>query len=143
MKAVIFRAHGGPEKLEYTDVPEPAISADQVLVKVRACALNHLDIWVRQGLGIPIEMPHISGSDIAGEVAAVGANAPGFTPGQRVIIAPGVTDGAVDEWTSSGRDSLSPAFDIMGMRRQGGYAEYARAHHTDVLPVGEIGRAHV
>ncbi len=137
MQAVIFREHGGLDKLEYTDVPEPRIAADQVLVNVRACALNHLDIWVRQGLGIPMEMPHISGNDIAGEVAAVGANVKSLQPGQRVIIAPGVTDGAVDEWTTSGWDSMSPAFDIMGMRRQGGYAEFAKAHHTDVLPVSD------
>ncbi len=139
MQAVIFREHGGLEKLECAELPEPTITADQVLVRVRACALNHLDIWVRQGLGFPIEMPHISGSDIAGEVAAVGAAVSnrGYKVGQRVIIAPGVTDGAVDEWTTSGWDSMSPAFDIMGMRRQGGYAEFAKAHHTDVLPVGD------
>ena len=88
MKAVIFREHGGIEKLEYADVPEPKISADEVLVRVRACALNHLDIWVRQGLGTPLEMPHIGGSDVAGEVAAVGANVKTLRTGQRVIISP-------------------------------------------------------
>ena len=104
MKAVIFREHGGIEKLEFTDVPEPKISADEVLVRVRACALNHLDICVRQGLGIPVEMPHIGGSDIAGEIAAVGSavNDRGYKVGQRVVISPGVTDGAIDEWTTSG-----------------------------------------
>jgi NADPH:quinone reductase-like Zn-dependent oxidoreductase len=137
MKAVIFRQHGGTEKLECADVPEPRISPDEVLVRVRACALNHLDIWVRQGLGIPIEMPHIGGSDIAGEVAAVGANVEGVQTGQRAIIAPGVTDGVEDEWTRAGWDSLSPAFDIMGMRRQGGYAEFAKAHRADVIAVSD------
>ncbi|HUJ12047.1 MAG TPA: zinc-binding dehydrogenase [Verrucomicrobiae bacterium] len=137
MKAVIFREHGGIEKLEYTDVPEPKISAEEVLVRVKACALNHLDIWVRQGLGIPIEMPHISGNDIAGEVAAVGANVKNVEVGQRVIISPGVTDGVIDEYTSSGWDSASPSFDIMGRKRQGGYAEFAKAHHTDVIPVSD------
>jgi NADPH:quinone reductase-like Zn-dependent oxidoreductase len=137
MKAVIFREHGGIEKLEYTDVPEPNISADEVLVRVRACALNHLDIWVRQGLGMPLEMPHIGGSDIAGEVASVGANVKTLSVGQRVIISPGVTDGAIDEYTTSGWDSASPSFDIMGRKRQGGYAELAKAHQSDVLPVGD------
>ncbi|MGD0649839.1 MAG: zinc-binding dehydrogenase [Verrucomicrobiia bacterium] len=137
MKAVIFRDHGGIEKLEYADVPEPKISAEEVSVRVRGCALNHLDIWVRQGLGIPIDMPHIGGSDIAGEVAAVGANVKNLKPGQRVIVSPGVTDGAIDEWTTSGWDSMSPSFDIVGMRRQGGYAEFAKAHHSDVLPVSD------
>jgi NADPH:quinone reductase-like Zn-dependent oxidoreductase len=139
MKAVIFREHGGIEKLEYTDVPEPKISADEVLVRVRACALNHLDIWIREAAGFPIEMPHILGNDIAGEVAAVGSAVTDrrYSVGQRVIISPGVTDGVIDEYTSSGWDSMSPAFDIMGRKRQGGYAEFAKAHHTDVLPVSE------
>jgi len=139
MKAVIFREHGGLDKLEYADVPEPKISADEVLVRVKACALNHLDIWVRQGLGTPLEMPHISGCDIAGEVAAIGSAVPStnLRVNQRVIISPGVTDGTIDEYTSSGWDSASPSFDIMGRRRQGGYAEFAKAHHTDVIPVGD------
>ena len=139
MKAVIFREHGGIEKLEYADVPEPKISADEVLVRVRACALNHLDIWVRQGLGTPLEMPHIGGSDVAGEIAAVGSAVTDrrYSVGQRVIISPGVTDGVIDEYTASGWDSASPNFDIMGLKRQGGYAEFAKAHHTDVLPVSD------
>ena len=65
MKAVVFREHGGVDKLEYKDVPEPKISPDEVLVRVRACALNHLDIWMREAAGFPIDMPHISGNDIA------------------------------------------------------------------------------
>jgi len=139
MKAVIFREHGGIEKLEYTDVPDPKVGADEVLVHVKACALNHLDIWVRQGLGAALEMPHIGGSDIAGEVAAIGSAVtdPRYSVGQRVIIAPGVTDGVIDEYTSSGWDSSSPSFDIMGRKRQGGYAEFVKAHHTDVLPVSD------
>jgi NADPH:quinone reductase-like Zn-dependent oxidoreductase len=82
-------------------------------------------------------MPHIGGSDIAGEIASVGANVKNLTPGQRVIISPGVTDGTIDEYTTSGWDSASPAFDIMGRRRQGGYAEFAKAHHTDVIGVSD------
>ncbi|HUI07836.1 MAG TPA: zinc-binding dehydrogenase [Verrucomicrobiae bacterium] len=139
MKAVIFREHGGVDKLEYTDVPEPKISADEVLVRVKACALNHLDIWVRQGLGTSLEMPHISGCDISGEVAAIGSavTARRYSVGSRVIISPGVTDGVLDEYTSSGWDSASPSFDIMGRKRQGGYAEFAKAHYTDVVPVSD------
>ena len=137
MKAVVFHEHGGVGKLEYTDVPEPKISPDEVLVRVRACALNHLDIWMREASGFPIEMPHISGNDIAGEVAEVGANVKTVRVGQRVIISPGVTDGVTDEYTASGWDSASPHFDIMGRKRQGGYAEFAKAHHTDVIPVSD------
>ena len=139
MKAVIFREHGGADKLEYADVPEPKISADEVLVRVKACALNHLDIWMREAAGFPIEMPHILGNDIAGEVAAIGSAVIDrrYSVGQRVIISPGVTDGVIDEYTSSGWDSMSPAFDIMGRKRSGGYAEFAKAHHSDVLPVSD------
>jgi NADPH:quinone reductase-like Zn-dependent oxidoreductase len=137
MKAVVFREHGGVDKLQYADMPEPVISTDEVLVRVRACALNHLDIWTREAAGFPIEMPHIGGNDIAGEVAAVGANVKTLQAGQRVIISPGVTDGVIDEYTLSGWDSASPSFDIMGRKRQGGYAEFAKAHHSDVLPVSD------
>ncbi len=137
MKAVVFREHGGVDKLEYTDMPEPKISPDEVLVRVRACALNHLDIWIREAAGFPIDMPHIGGNDIAGEVAAVGANVKTLRVGQRVIISPGVTDGVVDEYTASGWDSASPNFDIMGRKRQGGYAEFAKAHYADLISVSD------
>src|SRR5574339_427705 len=73
MKAIVFERHGGPEVLRYTEVAEPKVGHGEVLVRVRACALNHLDLWVRKGLpGVQIPMPHIPGSDIAGEIAKVG-----------------------------------------------------------------------
>ena len=73
MKAVVFNQHGGPEVLEYTDAPDPTIKANEVLVEVKACALNHLDVWARGGLpGIEIPLPHILGNDIAGVVREVG-----------------------------------------------------------------------
>ena len=73
MKAARIHQHGSPDVLVYEDVPEPKIKANQILVRVRACALNHLDLWVRAGIpGITYTMPHILGSDIAGEVVAVG-----------------------------------------------------------------------
>jgi len=91
MKAVVFHENGGVDKLTYTDVEKPKISPYEVLVKVKACALNHLDIWVRQGLpGIEIPMPHIPGSDIAGEVAEVGMEVKKFSVGDKVLVAPGV-----------------------------------------------------
>ncbi|MBI5393917.1 MAG: zinc-binding dehydrogenase [Verrucomicrobia bacterium] len=136
MKAVIFDEHGGLEKLQLADMSTPVVNPKEVLVRVRACALNHLDIWVRQGLGIPLEMPHIGGSDIAGEVAAVGASVRDLKPGQRVIIAPGIGCGRCEQCTS-GNDSQCAQFDVVGMRRQGGYAEFAKAHVKDIHPVSE------
>ena len=94
MKAILFRVHGGPEVLEYTQAPEPVLGSNDVLVRVRACALNHLDLWVRRGLpGVAIPLPHIPGSDVAGEVAKVGAEVSTIHVGQRVVLAPGVTCG--------------------------------------------------
>ena len=91
MKAVIFSQHGGPEVLRYTDVAEPTIGSNDVLVRVRACALNHLDIWVRKGMpGVTIPLPHIGGCDIAGEVAKIGGDVSNVHVGERVMLAPGV-----------------------------------------------------
>src|SRR5713226_10564029 len=94
MKAIVFSEHGGPEVLRYTEVAEPKINATEVLVRVRACALNHLDLWVRRGLpGVPIPLPHIPGSDISGEIAKVGSEVTTVQPGQKVVLAPGVSCG--------------------------------------------------
>src|SRR5215470_792115 len=87
MKAIRFHEFGTPDVLKYEDVPNPQLCKDHVLVRVRACALNHLDLWVRKGLP-GVKLPHINGSDIAGEIAEVGEYVSGFKPGQRVLIAP-------------------------------------------------------
>src|SRR5947209_6095738 len=134
MKAVIFRQHGGPEVLEYTDAPEPQIKANEVLVEVRACALNHLDVWVRGGLpGIEIPLPHILGNDIAGVVREVGELVDWVRVGDEVVLQPGVSCGHCIECLS-GRDNLCPQYDIIGYRRDGGYAELVVAPGVNVLP---------
>ena len=87
MKAVRFHEHGGPEVLKYEDMPEPKISATEVLVRVKACAMNHLDLWTRKGMpGVKVPLPHISGCDIAGEVAAVGDLAARVKVGDRKSV---------------------------------------------------------
>src|SRR3989304_7096141 len=91
MKAVRFHEHGGPEVLRYEDAPDPVIAPHEVLVRVKACALNHLDVWTRKGMpGVKVPLPHISGCDIAGEVAEVGSIVTRIKPGQRVGVSPGV-----------------------------------------------------
>ena len=91
MKAVIFHEHGGPERLEYTDVQAPTCGPDQVLVRIKACALNRLDIWVRQGIpAYQIPLPHISGSDIAGVIEEVGSGVADLKVGTRVFLSPGI-----------------------------------------------------
>jgi NADPH:quinone reductase-like Zn-dependent oxidoreductase len=87
LKAVRLHEFGGPEVLRYEEVADPRPRKDQVLIQVRACGLNHLDIWVRKGLP-GVTLPHILGSDIAGEIVEVGEYVTGFKPGQRVLLAP-------------------------------------------------------
>ncbi|MDT7541126.1 MAG: hypothetical protein QOE33_1030 [Acidobacteriota bacterium] len=133
MKAVIFRQHGGPEVLEYADAPDPAIKANEVLVEVRACALNHLDVWARGGLpGIEIKLPHILGNDIAGVVREVGEVVDWVRVGDEVLLQPGVSCGHCFECLS-GRDNLCPSYDIIGYRRDGGYAELVAAPAVNVV----------
>nr|NIP15885.1 alcohol dehydrogenase catalytic domain-containing protein [Pseudomonadales bacterium]NIX09174.1 alcohol dehydrogenase catalytic domain-containing protein [Pseudomonadales bacterium] len=92
MKALCFYEHGELDVLRYDDVPDPEPGPGQVLVRVRACALNHLDIWVRQGWpGLKLEMPHWTGADVAGEVVACGEGVPDWEVGQRVVVEPGIT----------------------------------------------------
>src|SRR6185436_5685183 len=134
MKAVIFRQHGGPEVLEYTDVPEPQIRANEVLVAVKACALNHLDIWARKGLpGIEIPMPHILGNDIAGVVKEVGELVTWVKFGDEVMVQPGVSCGHC-EACLSGNDNFCREYDMIGYRRDGGYAEFVAVPGANILP---------
>ena len=134
MKAVIFNQHGGPEVLEYTDVAEPTIKANEVLVEVKACALNHLDVWVRSGLpGIEIPLPHILGNDIAGVVREVGEVVSWVKAGDEVMLHPGVSCGHCAECLA-GRDNLCRDYDMLGYRRAGGYAELVTAPAVNVIP---------
>ena len=118
MKAVRFHNHGGPEVLRCEDAPEPDLMAGDVLVRVRACALNHLDLWERRGLDrVKLPLPHISGSDIAGEVAD-----PGEWAGRRVMLQPGLRCGRCRA-CRDGRDNECVEYDVLGLRSDGGYAE--------------------
>ncbi|MBI1988021.1 MAG: zinc-binding dehydrogenase [Nitrospinae bacterium] len=137
MKAVVFHEHGGLEVLKYEDVPTPEISPREVLVRVRACALNHLDIWVRQGMPtVKIPLPHILGCDIAGEVAQIGSQVKGFHAGDRVMVAPGISCGNC-EYCASGWDSLCDEYAILGYQVDGGYAEYARVPAENLIPISD------
>ena len=134
MKAIIFKQHGGPEVLEYVDVAEPTILANEVLVEVKACALNHLDIFVRGGLpGIEIPLPHILGNDIAGVVREVGPLVTWVKPGDEVMVQPGVSCGHCAECLR-GQDNLCRQYDILGYRRDGGYAELVAVLGVNIIP---------
>lgn len=134
MKAVVFRQHGGPEVLEYTDVPEPVVRANEVLVEVKACALNHLDIWARRGLpGIEIPLPHILGNDVAGVVKQVGELVTWVKAGDEVMVQPGVSCGHC-EACLSGDDNFCREYDMLGYRRDGGYAELVAVPGVNIVP---------
>ncbi len=134
MKAVIFKEHGGPEALQYREAPDPKIKANEVLVEVRACALNHLDVWVRGGLpGIEIPLPHILGNDVAGVVRETGALVDWVKADDEVMLQPGISCGHCLECLR-GQDNLCPSYDILGYRRDGGYAELVSAPGINVIP---------
>jgi NADPH:quinone reductase-like Zn-dependent oxidoreductase len=135
MKAVRFHQHGGPEVLRYEDAPDPAIQPDEVLVKIKACALNHLDLWLRKGVrSWQLRMPHIVGSDISGEVAEVGSLVTSSKVGDRVLLNPGVCCGQC-EACSNGLDSACRSYTLFGVMIDGGYAEYVKAPLRNVIPI--------
>jgi NADPH:quinone reductase-like Zn-dependent oxidoreductase len=137
VKAIVFEKHGGPEVLRYVDAPDPVINANEVLVRVKACALNHLDLWVRRGLpGVAIPLPHIPGSDVAGEVAEIGAGVTTVRPGQKVVLAPGVTCGKCPACLS-GHDNRCRSFTNLGYMIDGGCAEFVKVPEVNCLPYPE------
>lgn len=132
MKALLFREHGSLEVLRHEDVPDPRPGPGQVVVEVKACGINHLDVWVRRGWpGLKLEMPHWGGADIAGVVAETGPGVTAWKPGQRVVCDPGVNT-VEDEFTRRGEDSVSPGYAPLGEKLRGGCCRYA------LLPAGNL-----
>src|ERR1700759_1235624 len=137
MKAIVFEKHGGSDVLRDVDSPDPGIKANEALVRVKACALNHLDLWVRRGLpGVAIPLPHIPGSDVAGQVAEICAGVTTVRPGQKVVLAPGVTCGKCPACIS-GHDNRCRSFTNLGYMVDGGCAEFVRAPEVNCLPYPE------
>jgi len=137
MKAIVFHQHGTPDVVKYEDAPEPSARPNEVLIRVKACALNHLDLWVRRGIpGVPIPLPHIPGSDVSGEVAQIGADVTTVRVGQKVVLAPGVTCGKCTACIS-GQDNHCRQFTNLGYLIDGGCAEFVRAPEVNCLPYPE------
>ncbi|MGZ8380154.1 MAG: zinc-binding dehydrogenase [Nitrospira sp.] len=135
MKAVLFREHGGPEQLSYEEMPRPPIGPQEVLIRVKACALNHLDIWVRQGNpAYAIPLPHVLGSDVAGVVEDVGGQVERVNVGDRVFVSPGISCWDC-EFCLAGRDNMCRTYSLLGARMHGGYAEYVKVPFRNVLPI--------
>ena len=124
MKALCFYEHGELDIMQYTDVPDPRPGPGEVLLQVKACSLNHLDIWVRRGWpGLKLERPHWGSADVAGVIAGLGEGVTGWEIGQRVVVDPGIST-VEDEFTRRGEDSLSPGYHVLGEHVRGGAAEY-------------------
>ncbi len=133
MKAIRIYEFGGPEVLKYEDVPDPELRKDHVLIRVRACALNHLDLFVRKGLPT-VKLPRIPGSDIAGEVAECGEYITDLKPGARVLLAPMVFCGHCEQ-CNSGRQNFCPQFGVFGNNVDGGDCELMAVPRVNVIPI--------
>jgi len=136
MGALVMRAHGAPEVLEWAEIPRPVPAADEVLVRVEACGLNHLDLWTRRGLpGRRIDFPHVLGNEPVGVVAARGEAVEAPAIGQRVIVAPGQLERFHAD--RSGWDARWPDYRVIGSGAPGGYAQYVKARAENVVPVSD------
>lgn len=135
MKAVVFHEHGGPEKLVYEDLPAPEPGDDEVLIRVKACSVNHVDIWVRQGIpAYKTSFPHVSGCDVAGVIESTGQNAGGLHPGEKVFVAPGLSCFRC-AYCLSGQDNMCINYRIIGAHTNGGYAEFVTVPAVNVLSI--------
>jgi NADPH2:quinone reductase len=140
MRAVVIHRHGGPEVLSYEEAPRPEPGPGEALIRVRATSLNRLDLWARSGPPGPVfpwkepNFPIVSGSDCAGEVAAVGPGVTGVTPGQRVVLYPSLFCGVCDH-CRAGEQTQCLDYRIFGEHTPGAMAEYAVAPAGNLLPL--------
>ncbi len=135
MRALVLRAHGGLDQVSLEALPDPQPAPGEVRVRVRAAALNHLDLWVRQGWPqLKLTFPHVFGSDMAGEVDAAGAGVPASLLGARVVIVPGLSCGGCPHCLA-GDDNLCRSFRLLGEHLSGGQAELVTVPARNVLPL--------
>jgi NADPH:quinone reductase-like Zn-dependent oxidoreductase len=134
MKAVRFHEHGDVDRLSYEEVPDPVAGPAEIVVRVKACALNYLDIWQRKGLpGVKIPLPHISGSDIAGVIESVGEGVSHVSPGDKVLVNPGLSCMHC-EACYAGHDNQCRDYTVLGNYFDGGYAEMVKVPAVNALP---------
>ena len=134
MKAIAIRAHGGPEVVNLEELPDPQPQPGEVVVRVKAAAMNHLDNWVRIGWpGLKLAFPHVLGSDVSGVVEAVGAGVSGVKVGDEVVVNPSLGCGRCEQCLS-GHENLCRRFAILGEHVSGGMAERLAVPARNVLP---------
>jgi NADPH:quinone reductase-like Zn-dependent oxidoreductase len=135
LKAIVFDRHGGPEVLQLTEIPTPEPGSDQVLVRLKAAALNHVDLWVRQGWpGLKLDLPHIPGADGAGEIAALGAGVSGRSLAERVVINSSLSCGRCS-FCLAGHDNQCDHWHLLGETIRGTYAEYVAVPAVNTVPL--------
>ena len=135
MRGYRISEHGGPEALAWGELPDPPVGHGDVRVRVRAVALNHLDLWVRNGVpGHRFPLPLVPGSEVAGEIESVGEGVADLAPGAPVVVAPGVSCGDCVRCTA-GQDWLCPRYGLLGEHRDGGYAELVTVPRRNALPI--------
>lgn len=137
MKAVRFHEHGSIEKLRFEEAPDPQPGPGEIVVRVKACALNYLDLWERRGLpGIQLPLPHISGSDVAGIVEVVGPGVNHVKPGDKTLVCPGLSCMQC-EFCFRGEENRCRRYSVLGYFTDGGYAEFVRIPAVNALPYPE------
>jgi NADPH:quinone reductase-like Zn-dependent oxidoreductase len=137
MRAAYFREHGGSDKIIYGDYKDPAPDAGEVVVRVRACALNQVDMLLLDGRYPPPEgLPHVNGCEVTGTVEGLGAGVTGLARGQRVIIFPGFSCGTC-EFCLRGERTVCLRYGYLGAAKDGGYAELVKAPAANILPLPE------
>ncbi len=135
MKGFRVARHGGPDALEWGEWADPVPGPGKVTVRVRACALNHLDLWLRNGVpGHRFPLPLVPGSEVAGDVATTGAGVDDLPAGTPCLLSSGVSCGVCARCLA-GLDHLCPKYGLLGEHRDGGYAEYVTVPRRNVLPI--------
>ena len=135
MKAVVIYEHGGVDKLKYEEILAPEVRGNEVLVEVKACAMNHLDVWIRNGLPhLKLKYPHVLGTDVAGIVAKLGDDVRGIEIGTSVLVSPAITCGRCFHCLS-GRDNLCRELKILGENHSGGCCEYISVPKENLIPM--------
>ncbi|MEX2147929.1 MAG: zinc-binding dehydrogenase [Candidatus Rokuibacteriota bacterium] len=137
MKAAFFKEHGGSDRIIYDDYKDPLPDANDVVVRVKACAINHVDMLLLDGRYPPPEgLPHVNGCEVTGTIETMGERVKGLTKGQRVIIFPGFSCG-VCEYCLRGERTVCMRYGYLGAARDGGYAELVKAPAANILPLPE------
>ena len=133
MRAAFFKEHGGADKINYGDYPDPGPGADEALVRVRACALNQVDMLLLDGRFPPPEgLPHVNGCEVTGTVEGWGASVSGLTKGQRVVVFPGFSCGRC-EYCLRGERTVCLRYGYLGAHKDGGYAELVKVPAANLL----------